>query len=280
VLNLFAEREHAFWNFWPYTSLLASETRFHFPALSRDRVNQTHSVLARLIKQAGHKKKSDFASRALGSWANTPQFNPYDIPTELRRLYFRHLSIVVPKADRDAVQSHFEQQANCFGNSALIPCPEISELGVFDDLVGTMHWKLLYYPIVKTNAEDRVWLYDEVRKYQSAEALSVLAASLDPRFAIKGLFDLFCVPTRFVPFVEMDRYAEVLRFRVRLALVLCPLPQIEKLALILSSHDAILGEYPEGIREELLEMLKNRLEPYRSILEFKFPSELKGLASN
>jgi hypothetical protein len=229
-------------------------------------------VLTRLIKQAGHKKKSDFAFRALGSWTHRPEFNPFDSPRRLRDLYFRHFSILIQPKDRDAVQHHFEEQVNCFENSALIACPEESNLGDFDDLVGSVHWKLLYWPILKTTAEDRAWLYDSVRQYQSAEALAVLAAGLDPRFAMRGLFNLFSVPTRFIPFVEMDRYAEVLRFRVRLALAICPLKEIEKLALTSISRDADMGAYPKGTLDELLGMLNVRLDRYRQILDFKLSS--------
>lgn len=271
VLNIFTQREHVFWNFCVYNRLFASELQLDWQYRTSGRINKTHSVLTRLIKQAGHKKKSDFASTMLGAWTRTPEFNPNEIPTELRGLGFRHLSMLVPKGDRDAVQNHFEEQIKYFADGALFSYPEKDRTVDFDNLRGTSHWRLLNEHIVKMNSEDRAWLYDEVRKYESNDALVVLAASLDPRFAIRGLFSLFPVWPRFVPFVDLDRYAEVLRFRTRLALIVCPLPQIEKFTRDIHSN---LGksEYSDNVHDELLAMLAARLEPYRAITEFEYPS--------
>jgi hypothetical protein len=271
VLNIFTPYEHLCWNFSPYEKLLASEVQFVWSYRMSERIKQTNAVLSRLIKQAGHKKKSDFALTSFGNWTCTPDFNPNEVPTELRYLGGRHWSMVVPKMDRNAVQRHFEDQAHRFGDSALLPYPDNIRLMDTQDIDETMHGRLLALHIRKTDADDRAWLYEEVRKYESADAWAGLVASLDSRFAIKGIFNLSGVPSHFVPFVDMEQYAEVLRFRIRVVLAVCPLPRIEGLASFVRMA-ATVGEYPNGMRDELLAMLDAHLEPYRPIIDFEFPS--------
>lgn len=272
ILNVFAPTSYVFWNFFLYRSLLASERKFHSPFLAAEARGRTHSKIALLARKAGHKKKSDFAHNMLGAWTRSPEFNPDDVPTILRYLGFRHLSILVPKADRNTVQSHFDEQMQIWGERCLCPYPETDHIWHFGELDrDSANWKLLYWPILKTNAEEREWLYAEARKYDSDDKLIELAAKLDRRFAIGGLVNLSGVPSQFVPFVDMEKYAAVLRFRARLTVMICPLPQIEKFPLDMESAVGVF-EYPGGVFDEVLQLLKERLAPYRDIIEFEFPS--------
>ena len=273
ALNIFAKNGFIFWNFFQYSGLSSSEQHAYAPLLSPDRMAQTHSALSRLIKQAGHAKKSAFSCKSLGIWTHTAEFCPPTAPTSWRYMHLRHLSILIPKVDREAVQSHFEEQWRCFGSDALMVYPDGSELVDFGDIRGTPYEKLLYGNIASTTADERMWLYDEVLKYQSAESLSKLAGSLDIRFGAKGLFNLGPVPLQFASFVDADRYADVLRLRARIALLVCPLPQIEKLALRVKTIEPYIGEYAGDLRNELFMMLDSRLMPFRSTIDFELPSQ-------
>jgi hypothetical protein len=272
VLNIFAPTANVFWNFFTYESLVASERKFHTPFLSAEVRGHTHARIARLVRNTGHKKKSDFAHDMLGAWTRSPEFSPDDVPGAIRFLEFRHLSIHMPKKDRDAVQRHFEDQVQIWGRSCLYTYPEQDRIWHFDELDReSAHWKLLNWSILKTTAEDREWLYAEARKYDSDDKLKVLAATLDPRFAIKGIVSLVGVPSKFKPFVDMPRYADVLRLRARLAVMICPMRRIERYPVDLESSVGVF-EYPEGVLEEMLQILGGRLAPHRSIVEFVFPS--------
>lgn len=274
VLNLFTPYNHIFWNFSPYYRLRASEIRFTWPYRFPDSGKETESLLTKLIRQAGHRKRSDFAHELLGTWTRTPEFNPiYDEETGLDCIGGRHWSMVVPKADREAVQQHFQEQAVRFGDSALLPYPDDIQLIEALDLDETEHGKLLHMDIRLSRAPDREWLYQQVRQYDTQEALAKLIAALDPRFGIKGHFALWPVLSSFVPFVDMARYAEVLRFHARVALEVCPLPVIEGfVSMVQSGATNGLSEYPPGLGEELLDALEAKLAPYRSVTDFKLPS--------
>jgi hypothetical protein len=273
VLNIFAAHGTIFWNFSQYGQFTFSEQRACWPFMKQERMEQTHAVLRGVIKKAGMPKRSAFSCKALGLWMHTAEFCPRAVPTSWRFMHLRHMSIVLPTADKDAVQGHFEEQWRCFGADAVMDCSEQYDMVDFADLKGTLHEKLLHQNIASTNADERSWLYDEVLKYQTCESLAQLGRSLDIRFAARGLFDIVPVPTRFSPFVDADRYAEVLRFRARLAISVCPLPQIEKLALRVSKTELHVGEYPGTLQNELSTLFANKLEKYREITAFELPSQ-------
>ncbi|WP_157679545.1 hypothetical protein [Methylovulum psychrotolerans] len=183
-----------------------------------------------------------------------------------------HKSIIVPAVDREAVQAHFEAQAKCFGDGSVSPYPERYLKDSIGDLDNTVHHKLLAEHIMQKNADGRAWLYEQARQLDNATSITQLAASLDPRFGLKGLISLYPVAARFVPFVDMERYAEVLRFRTKVALEICRLPSMEWL--VIAIRDSMeLGEYPGGVKEEMLAMLEPRLHPYRQLIGFEFPSQ-------
>lgn len=273
VLNVFSEKKNIFWNFAQYERLCASEQRVCMPLISRDRREKTHALLRNHIKKAGQPKRSVFSYKMLGLWTHTAEFSPPAAPIEWRFMHLRHMSMVVPVVDRSSVQAHFEDQLRIFGADALIGCSERYEMVDFEDLRGSEHEKLLYQNIATTNLEDRLWLYDEVLKYRSIESLVQLGIHLDIRFAARGLFDIAPAPTRFSPFIDAERYADVLRFRARVAVSVCPLPQIEKLALRVNDVDLHVGEFPPNLQSELSTMLFARLEQMRWIIDFELPSQ-------
>lgn len=118
-----------------------------------------------------------------------------------------HKSIIVPAVDREAVQAHFEAQAECFGDGSLSPYPERYLKDSIGDLDNTVHHKLLAEHIMQKNADGRAWLYEQARQLDNATSITQLAASLDPRFGLKGLISLYPVAARFIPFVDMERYS-------------------------------------------------------------------------
>lgn len=270
VLNIFAPTSFVFWNFCLYRSLLAAERRFHSQFLTENARGNTHSKIASLAKKAGAKKKSDFVHDMLGAWTKSPEFNSTDEPTALRRLEFRHTSLLVPGAKRDSVQNYIDEQLKCWNEDALYAYPETSAIWHFDEIDrDSAHWKLLYWPVLKTTADDREWLYYQAAQFGSDQKLKELAANLDPRFAIKGVINFACIPKQFLPFVDLKKYAIVLHMRARLAVMICPLPQIEKFFFSLNGTDRI-GDYPVGILEEMRELFSRRLEPYGRILDFTY----------
>lgn len=273
VLNIFAGQGTIFWNFAQYGRFASSEQRACSPLMKQDRMERTHAALRSMIKKAGMPKRSAFSCKALGLWTHTAEFCPPAAPASWRYMHLRHASIALPAADKDAVQAHFEEQWRCFGADALMDCSERYDMVDFSDLKGTPHEKMLHQNIASTNADDRAWLYDEVLKYRTGESLAQLGRSLDIRFAARGLFDIVPVPTRFSPFVDAERYAEVLRFRARLAICVCPLPQIEKLALRVSKTELHVGEYPGDLQDELSTLFSSKLEQYRAITGFELPSQ-------
>lgn len=276
VLNIFAPTSYVFWNFFVYESLLTSERKFHSkfqsPFISAEVRADTHTKIARLARQSGHKKRSDFTHDMLGAWTRTPDFNPDSAPTIIRYLGFRHFSMLVPTVDRQPVQEHFEKQAYRWRESCLFPYPETDSIWHYGDLdQNSAHWSLLYRPITKTSAEEREWLYAEAGRYDSVDKLKVLAATLDRRFAISGMINLAGVPSRFLPYVNMQRYADVLRLRARLALMICPLRKIEQFPLQMEGAVGIF-KYPDGVFDEMLQSFKERLKSHRDVFDFEFPS--------
>jgi hypothetical protein len=280
ILNIFTEKNHIFWNFCPYRKLLISESQFHYPSLTVDRGKEIHAKLTRVIHQAGHKKHSEFAAASLGSWTSRPEFSPpKGKQTAFTRLGGnRHFSLVMPSEDRPAVQNHFEQQARCFGNNSLIACPDTFDLLESQNLRGTFHDRIVSNPLQNANTQEHAWVYDTIRKYEVAEEFDRLIASLDFRIKVEGYIGLVPVTTRFAPFVNMEQFAEILRFRARVALAICPLPIINNKAIYLTSHGSPSSsesfKFPDGVREEMLEMFRARLEPYRTIIDFKLPSQI------
>lgn len=67
ALNLYAPPDQVFWDFDIYTSLLMAEHAF-CRSYGDERIKYVNSVLTRLSRQAGHKKKSGFARGVFGGW--------------------------------------------------------------------------------------------------------------------------------------------------------------------------------------------------------------------
>jgi hypothetical protein len=277
ALNGFAPLDHAFWNFSAYQRLRQTEEQFCSQATRDERHAEVVRALTRLSRQAGHNKRSGFAHGVFGSWgAGLGEFNPPNDEMGFIHMWDRRISMVMPTADREAVQAHFEAQADRFGESSVIHYPERCLRHNIGDLENTDHYQLLNGDIARKNPDERAWLYEQARQLDNAQSISALTDELDIRFALRAMFALSRVWPSFAPFVDMDRYAGVLRFRAKVALAACPLPQIERLAFqirFFSELDARLGENPADIFEELVAMLESHLEPYRPLIDFELPSQ-------
>lgn len=112
ALNLFAPRDHAFWNFGIFDALNRSHYEYCHQRTRGD--PKVYSMLTKLNRQTGHKKRSGLARATLGAWSTGVDFLPESYEMDFYQLGFRHMSLAVPMADRTAVQSHFESQVCLF----------------------------------------------------------------------------------------------------------------------------------------------------------------------
>lgn len=275
VLNILTEKQYVFFNFFAFRPLLEAQRKFHSPFLTNENYDGTITILKKYIHQAGHVKTSEFASRMLGGWTVTPEFYSKKGRTFLSDLGSRHVSILVPSVDKSAVARHFEEQVLRFGDSSLFPYPENLDLSNFIDLMKTESWKLLHTQITKLAPEERLSLHRQVRQYMSSPIeMDKFIEGLDSRFIIRGLISFMPDKLALLTEEEAAQFEELLFFRLNLALKICPIPRVQGFLCDLTSpysHEAI-GQYPEGVKERLIETLKNHLAPFESIVEFRYSS--------
>jgi hypothetical protein len=275
VLNLFAPNETIFWNFYIYSALLDSEYAFHKPFLSRDCLSRTDEILTALILEAGKDKRSDFASLLLGSWTARPEYFPPRDRSDVSFRSHRHRSMLVPRADRRATSVHFWQQFETFGQSSVKSCPDKERIADFDHLRTRPEYRLLADYITQFKASELTSACEQARMLSGAEEFTGFICGLDIRFGARGLFSVFPVPAHIVGSINMAEYADILRFRARVAVKVCSLPQIERLAKDVESADVANGAiYPDGVKRELLGTFFEALSPFRPLIDFQFPSLL------
>jgi hypothetical protein len=178
------------------------------------------------------------------------------------------------------VQSHFEAQAHCYGDTALLNHPEEIELVDYEDLRGTRPYILFASDHSALSGKELAPMYDMVKSL-SDEALAAMAKGIDIRLVAKGIFTLLPIRPQHVGRVDVHHHAELLRFRTRVAALVCPLPQIQKLLIHLNNTQPFMAVFKDNLQSELMAILDGRLDQYRSMIEFQLSSQKRdiGLAS-
>lgn len=273
ILNVFLPEGYVFGNFRVYEQLRYSERAFHSRYTNRHAAKETYKKLTAMIEASGNPKRSSFAAYALGSWTTVPDFGGgiADEPLPLGSLSLRHFSLLLPACDRDVVGRYFQQQLEVFGASALRPCSETFGGCSFDDLRDTTHWTLLCQPLMKLDEQAIRALDAEIGAYASNEAMSVLIAQLDPRYAVRGLVDLGGALRPELLDACHDAVSRILIFRAQIA------ARILDLYFLLAyrrapGHFMGRGAYTRSLQEQLLELIETPLRPFENLVGFQFPS--------
>jgi hypothetical protein len=271
VVNLFAPAGHALWNFNVYAALFDAELAHSRKLLTGESRGKTQREIGRIIQEAGHAKRSDFAARFLGMWTATPDHFPPRAQSDVRFLAHRHRSVLVPAEARNCVTEHFFEQGRTFVDSSVKPCDDAIALSEVEDLKVRPEWRLLSESVNQINSQKALdYLLDMVGDLADERRFQEFVKALDIRFGIQGHISLWLPPTALVSHLHVEGCAALLEFRLKVALSICTLPQQERLMKeaesLAGSAPALLGEI--GIRQR--SALRDRLQPYLPLTAFRF----------
>jgi hypothetical protein len=275
VLNLFAPIGTALWNFNVYASLLDAEISYAGRLMEGARRSANIKALEKIIRAAGHPKKSDFASLLLGIWTATPEFSPPWEDSDVHFRAHRHRSVLVPEGARESVNLHFSQQVKAFGLTCVKRCPDSIALSDDAGLKGTSNWRLLAdaIPLIASQAELDA-LLARIPDSSDETGWKNLESELDIHFGIQGRISLWVPPARLISHLNKQGCAALLRFRLRVALRICSLPQIELFLRDVETSslepDATLFDL---VGDEIQQNLSAGLVPYRELIAFRFDKE-------
>jgi hypothetical protein len=272
ALNVFAPAGNALWNFDMYAALSHAELVHQAKFLSDDSRTKTAKELLKIIREAGHTKRSDFSSLLLGNWTATPDYFVAWEQSEVSLLAHRHRSVLVPAEARPLVAEHFCDQAAAFADSCVKPYDDSISLAAIDDFRGTAEWRLLTSALTEINSQSELQkLLAKVNELDDGARFSDFTETLDLRFGIRGCISLWMPPASVVSPLAVEDCATLLEFRLKVALSVCSLPQVERLMNeVKGSFDDSETPFPIEFRKSLWSALRGRLHPYLDLIAFRF----------
>lgn len=167
MLNLFAPRGHVLWNLRDYRAFQSGNVAY-LENLARH--EDTRSLLDDLITESGAERNSDFAYLLLGGLTRRygDRYFPDDT-SALSQSAGRHLSILVPAAQRAAVARYFQRQLAVFGASAFRPFQDGASVGLSDDRT-TLAFQLLQQPADALRPRDRQAVVATIASVRAGQA--------------------------------------------------------------------------------------------------------------
>lgn len=272
AMNMFAPASSVLWNFDVYAAMFHAELAHQAKFLGDDDRARTAKELLKIIREAGHTKRSDFSSLLLGNWTATPDYFVAWEQSEVSLLAHRHRSVLVPAEARPLVTEHFCDQAAAFADSCVKPCDDSISLAALDDLRGTAEWRLLTSALTEINSQSELQkLLAKVNELDDGARFSEFTEALDLRFGIRGCISLWMPPASVVSPLAVEDCATLLEFRLKVALSVCSLPQVERLMNeVKGSFDDSETPFPIEFRKSLWSALRGRLHPYLDLIAFRF----------
>jgi hypothetical protein len=272
VVNVFSPVGSALWNFNIYAPLFQAEFEHHSRFLEEGNRARTARELLKVIREAGHAKRSDFSAYLLGNWMATPDYLPSWGPSDAHYLAHRHRSMLVAQDARSSVTEHFVEQTATFLDSSFKPCDDLVDLCDIDSLRCTPEWQLLTSALTQIRSQSELQnLLAKVNELNEGSLFSEFTGALDLRFGIQGCISLWMPPASVVSPLFVGDCAKLLEFRLKVALSVCSLPQIERL---MNEVKGSFGDsetpFPIEFRESLWQALRDRLCPYLDLTSFKF----------
>ena len=272
VVNVFAPVGNALWDLNIYAALFQSEFEHHSRFLEESKRARTARELLKIIREAGHAKRSDFSAYLLGNWMVTPDYLPSWEESDVLYLSHRHRSLLVARHARSSVTEHFVEQAATFLASSFKPCDDSADLSEIDSLRSTPEWQLLTSALSQISSQGELQkLLAKVTELDDERRFSDFADALDLRFGIQGCISLWMPPASVVSPLVVGDCAKLLEFRLKVALSVCSLPQIERLMNeVKGSFEDSETPFPIEFRESMWQALRDRLHPYLDLISFKF----------
>jgi hypothetical protein len=272
VVNVFAPVGNALWNLNIYAALFQAEFEHHSRFLEEGNRARTARELLKIIREAGHAKRSDFSANLLGTWTGTPDYLPSWGPSDAHYLAHRHRSMLVAQEARSSVTEHFVEQPATFLDSSFKPCDDLVDLSEIDSLRDTPEWQLLTSALTQIRSQsDLQNLLAKVNEVNDGPRFSEFTDALDLRFGIQGCISLWMPPASVVSPLAVEDCATLLEFRLKVALSVCSLPQVERLMNeVKRSFDDSETPFPIEFRKSLWSALRGRLHPYLDLIAFRF----------
>lgn len=271
VLNAFAPREHVFWSLSPYRELRRAEHAFVIQTLGEREVKRGLAVLQREVDQR---------LRHVPIWERFGQLTaafegyfPYsDSPDAMHLRSGRHFSLAVPSRRRGAVQAHFMQQWRDLGAQGILPCKETVFLSANRGAVNDPSFPLLGLPVERLEAGLRERLLEEIHRIGDRYARRFMPETIGWLYAYGGNVCLLPPPDG-GDARQVRAALEILRFRARVACVLCRLPSLDRLRDDLNHPRWRAWPRP---RAELTALLRARLAPFDFIADNPFVPPAPG----
>jgi hypothetical protein len=269
VFNIFAPRKYVFRDFSKYAALSQSETNFYWPMYAQGKAAQTEEKLGKILRKSKIKKHAKVAYMMLSGLTNSPHHRPKTPDTDYYLSFGpRHISLVAPIEATSSISEHFMRQLECFGESAFREYPENMTPGDHDGLPARQEL-LLGRGSIRLSSKELTMVDEEIQLLTSPANFSTFVETLDPRIGIRGLINFMLMTTKYAPFMDMEAFERLLRFRVRVAVAVCDLPILERMRNVILGLASTDGYVPsEYLRSEGVEMFNERLEPYKSLIEF------------
>lgn len=255
MLNLFSPRDHLLWNLRDYRAFQAGNVAY-VDGLVRD--ENSRRLLDDVITESGAERQSDFAYLLLGGLARRYGDRYFPVDTSaLSQSAGRHLSIIVPAAQRAAVGRYFQRQYEVFGESAFHRCPDGIGVGLSDDRY-TVAFRVLQVPADGLRMRDRQGLVAAIESIRAGELpLWQHGDEHWPYGYQAGVLLMLLSPAT----DAVDDIASILRFRAEVAVREFSLPVLERVKQELEdsgwNHFALAD-----LREELRGMFDAQLSKY------------------
>jgi hypothetical protein len=262
VFNIFAPRKYVFRDFGRYAALRKSEINFYWPMYAQDKAAQTEEKLGKILRKSKIKKHSKVAYMMLSGLTNSP----YNLPKTPDADYYlsfgpRHMVLVAPIEATSSISAHFVQQLERFGENAFREYPE--------NMTPARQELLLGRGSIRLSSKELTMIDEEIRHFSSSVNFSTFVETLDPRVGIRGLINFMLMTTKYAPFMDMEAFERLLRFRVRVAVAVCDLPTVERKRNDILGLASTEGYVPsEYLQNDGIEMFNERLEPYKNLIEF------------
>ncbi len=265
VLNAFAPRDHVFWSLSPYRHLRRAELAFVLETLGEREVKRGLGAMQREVHQRLHHVPI-WERFGLLTAAFQGYFHYSDSPDAMHLRSGRHFSLAVPVRRRGAVQAHFMQQWRDLGALGVVPCKETVFLSANRGIVNDPSFPLLGLPVERLDVAKRARLIEEIRRVGDRLARRFTPETIGWLYAYSGNVCLL-PPPEGAETQPLRACLEILRFRARVACVLCRLPLLDRLREDLE-HPRWRA-WPRQ-RAELAALLHARLAPYAFVTDNPF----------
>jgi len=252
ALNVFSPLGHILWNVNRYHPFGAGAHAYMQVLLAKE---STVTTLNEVIRDTGAELRSELSYELLGGF--TRHFGDRYEPRDSQLSFLsghRHISVAVPESCQHTVSRHFHELLRVFGESSTRPCPEDQTIGQIGEEDEKVLSNLLSRNVPTMPEQERHACLALIRSN-----VDILRPDRPDHFKFTGNTGVGISPLGMVPdYPWLSDFADIVRFRVEMAIRHYSMPGIEKLKRDLASKEwglLCLADLRDELRGQLSTVL-------------------------